>query len=112
MNKVSFISMLCLCLALTLSSCSSQAQTIAPVMDIDTTFNLYVFKPHFSQVELEVGSMPSTDDESVIFCAAAAFTAALKDSFAHNNIVGAYVTHGQHYRQSYSLILTTIAPIG
>ena len=69
------------------------------INQIDTTANLIVFQSNFSRVELEVGTMPSKDNDSVIFCAAAAFTAQLKDTFAYSNIVGAYITHGKHYNQ-------------
>jgi len=80
------------CLLLCLQSAVSQS-----VIDIDTTASLCVFEPHFSRVELEVGTMPAKDDTSVIFCAAAAFTRDYLDAFGHGNIVGAYVTHGVAY---------------
>ena len=82
------------------SSDQQESATIAqqPLMQIDTTVNLYVFKPHFSKIELEVGQMPSPQNDSVIFCAAAAFTSQLKDTFTYDNIVGAYITHGKKYR--------------
>lgn len=70
-----------------------------PIMQIDTTYNLYVFRPNFSRVELEVGQMPSKQNDSIIFCAAAAFTLAIRDTFAYDNIVGAYITYGKHYGQ-------------
>ena len=70
-----------------------------PIMQIYTTYNLYVFRPNFSRVELEVGQMPSKQNNSIIFCAAAAFTLAIRDTFAYDNIVGAYITHGKHYGQ-------------
>ena len=64
-------------------------------MQIDTTFNLYVFKPNFSEVKLEIGKMPSTNNDSIIFCAAAAYTTSIKDTFAVDNIVGGYVSNGR-----------------
>ncbi len=66
-------------------------------MQIDTTYNLIVFKPNFSRVELEVGKMPEQQNDSVLFCAAAAFTSEELTDFSHDNIVGAYLTHGKHY---------------
>lgn len=74
------------------------AQVCTPIMQIDTTVNLIVFKPNFSRVELEVGNMPLQQNDSVKFCAAAAFTSQLKPDFSHDNIVGAYITHGKHYQ--------------
>ena len=64
-------------------------------MQIDTTFNLYVFKPNFSEVKLEIGKMPSTNNDSIIFCVAAAYTSSIKDTFAIDNIVGGYVSNGR-----------------
>lgn len=64
-------------------------------MQIDTTFNLYVFKPNFSKVKLEIGKMPSTNNDSIIFCAAAAYTSSRRDTFAIDNIVGGYISNGR-----------------
>ena len=64
-------------------------------MQIDTTFNLYVFKPNFSKVKLEIGKMPSTNNDSIAFCAAAAYTLYEKDTFAIDNIVGGYISNGR-----------------
>ena len=64
-------------------------------MQIDTTFNLYVFKPNFSKVKLEIGKMPSTNNDSIIFCAAAAYTSSRQDTFATDNIEGGYISNGR-----------------
>ena len=64
-------------------------------MQIDTTFNLYVFKPNFSKVKLEIGKMPSTNNDSIIFCAAAAYTSSRQDTFAIDNIEGGYISNGR-----------------
>lgn len=64
-------------------------------MQIDTTFNLYVFKPNFSKVKLEIGKMPSTNNDSIIFCAAAAYTSSRRDTFAIDNIEGGYISNGR-----------------
>lgn len=64
---------------------------------VDTTYNLIVFKPIFHKVELEVNRMPSQNNDSVIFCAAAAFTSRLQHTFTYDNIVGAYITNGKHH---------------
>lgn len=71
------------------------AQTSLYTMQIDTTFNLYVFKPNFSEVKLEIGKMPSTNNDSIIFCAAAAYTSSRRDTFAIDNIVGGYISNGR-----------------
>lgn len=71
------------------------AQTSLYTMQIDTTFNLYVFKPNFSKVKLEIGKMPSTNNDSIIFCAAAAYTSSRRDTFAIDNIVGGYISNGR-----------------
>lgn len=60
-------------------------------LDIDTTYNLYVFKPTFSRIELKIGTMPSTDNDSIAFCGAAAFTESLSDTFIADNIIGGYI---------------------
>lgn len=64
-------------------------------MSIDTTFNLYVFQPSFSRIELKTGTMPSTENDSIAFCAAAAYTKSILDTFSIDNIIGGHVACGQ-----------------
>ncbi len=87
----------CFPLFLCLTACVTPNENSQSIIQIDTTYNLYVFRPSFSRVELEVGQMPSKQNDSIVFCAAAAFTLAFRDTFAYDNIVGAYITHGKHY---------------
>ena len=49
--------------------------SVCPNMRIDTTENLLVYYPEFSRIDLVCGTMPSIEDDDVIFCAEAAFTA-------------------------------------
>ena len=69
-----------------------------PVMIDDTTVNgLIAYYPQFSRIDLVCGQMPSQQDDSVIFCAEAAFTHELLDEFAHSNIDGDHVSGGQRF---------------
>jgi hypothetical protein len=61
-------------------------------LQIDTTYNLYVFKPSFSRIELAIETMPSKDNDSIVFCAAAAFTKSIRKTFSIDNIVGGYIS--------------------
>ena len=68
------------------------------VMVDDSTVNgLIVYYPQFSRIDLVCGKMPSQQDDSVIFCAEAAFTHELLDEFAHTNIDGDHVSGGKRY---------------
>lgn len=66
-------------------------------LSIDSTKNLYIFKPHFKTIDIECGVCPDTLDMSIIFCGAAAFTGACLDTFCHSNIAGNHVSHGCCY---------------
>ena len=74
------------------------AQAI-PVMIDDTTVNgLIAYYPQFSRIDLVCGKMPSQQEDSVIFCAEAAFTHEILDEFAHSNIDGDHVSAGKRYK--------------
>ncbi|MBO6012173.1 MAG: DKNYY domain-containing protein [Bacteroidales bacterium] len=73
-------------------------QNSFPAMRIDTTDNLIVYYPEYSRLDLVCETMPSKDDQEVIFCAEAAFTAARLDTFTHRNICGPHVSGGALYQ--------------
>ena len=76
----------------------STAMANPTVMIDDTTVNgLNVYYPQFSRIDLVCGTMPSTQDQNIIFCAEAAFTHELLDEFAHSNIDGDHVSGGKRY---------------
>ena len=84
-----------------LCSCSTNHQMTAenpPVVTIDTTVaGLNVYYPHFTRIDLVCGTMPSTQDGNIVFCAEAAFTHELLNTFAHTNIDGDHVSGGMRY---------------
>ena len=60
--------------------------------------------PHASRVELELAVLPSIDNDSIVACATAALTGEKLPQFAHSNIAGDHVSHGEHnagYKSSY-----------
>jgi hypothetical protein len=68
------------------------------VMVDDSTVNgLIVYYPRFSRIDLVCEKMPSKQDDSIVFCAEAAFTHELLDEFAHSNIDGDHVSGGKRY---------------
>ena len=71
-----------------------------PIVNIDDTTvkGLRVYYPQFSRIDLVCGKMPSKQDSDVIFCAEAAFTHELLDSFDHANIDGDHVSGGKRYK--------------
>ena len=76
---------------------ATNAVSVCPNMRIDTTENLLVYYPEFSRIDLVCGTMPSIEDDDVIFCAEAAFTAQYLDTFSHKNICGPHVSAGVLY---------------
>ena len=69
------------------------------VVEIDSSKeNLIIYYPKFSEIDLQVGKMPSKDDKNVILCAEAAFTGELKLTFDHFNIAGDHVCGGKFYK--------------
>ena len=58
---------------------------------------LIVYYPHFKRIDLVCGMQPSEDDTTIIYCAAAAFTAHILNSFRHDNIRGSHVCDGKAY---------------
>lgn len=79
---------------------------------VDTTVNLLVFRPKYRHIDLVCGTMPSQNDTTIIFCAAAAFTGKLLNEFKHSNNVGPHVSNGVHYNgagsnSNYGLFVAT-----
>lgn len=54
--------------------------------------------PNFSKIDLVCGTMPSTNDRSVILVAEAAYTGECLKEFKHFNIAGDHVSDGKRYR--------------
>ena len=67
------------------------------IIDDTTVSGLIIYYPQFSSIDLVCQTMPSKQDTSVIFCAEAAFTHELLDTFAHSNIDGDHVSGGKRY---------------
>lgn len=86
-----FICLLVIMTSFSINAAKKDEKTWIYSLQIDTTYNLFVFKPSFSRVELEVGTMPSKDNDSIAFCAAAAFTKSIKNQFTIDNIVGGFI---------------------
>ena len=68
------------------------------IIDDSTVAGLIAYYPQFGRIDLVCGQMPSKDDDSVVFCAEAAFTHELLDEFAHSNIDGDHVSGGKRYK--------------
>lgn len=64
---------------------------------VDTLENIILYDITDCSIDLICGQMPSTDDENIIFCAAAAFTGKCLDFFIHSNILGPHVSKGIRY---------------
>lgn len=67
-------------------------------IDDSTVDGLIVYYPQFGRLDLVCDTMPGKQDTSVIFCAEAAFTHELLDTFAHSNIDGDHVSGGKRYK--------------
>ncbi len=68
-----------------------------PKVVVDSTEQVLAYYPQFTRIDLVCGTMPSQDDTTVIFCAEAAFTHELLDTFTHTNIDGDHVSGGKRY---------------
>lgn len=64
----------------------------------ETKGNLVIYTPHYTDIDLVCGAMPSQAEENVIFCAEAAFTGELLKEFKHSNILGDHVSDGTRYK--------------
>lgn len=54
--------------------------------------------PKYTSLDLVCGDAPDTTDESIVFCAPAAFSALLKPDFDHINVAGWHVASGNLYK--------------
>ena len=61
---------------------------------VETTFNLNVYYPEYSKIDLVCGQMPKSTDKSVEFCCEAAFTGELLAEFKHSNIADNHICNG------------------
>ena len=91
LNKI-YLVMLCLLFIET--SYGQQADLIR----IETTKDLIIYYPPYSDIDLACGKMPEKTDTNVLFCCEAAFTGQLLTVFQHSNIAGHHVSGGIFYR--------------
>ena len=61
---------------------------------VETTFNLNVYYPEYSKIDLVCGQMPKSTDKSVELCCEAAFTGELLAEFKHSNIADNHICNG------------------
>ncbi len=97
--------------ALSLTACRPQAGQQADrgsaarenIASVDNVLSIYrelgvrIYTPQFSSIDLRCGTMPDTSERNVVFCAEAAFTHDLLDTFSHSNIDGNHVSGGTWY---------------
>lgn len=93
---VIFVAALVAALGRTFNSQATTMNTNYPMM-VDTTEYLIVYDITNCSIDLACGQMPDTTDNSVIFCAAAAFTGKCLDAFEHTNILGQHISKGVLY---------------
>ena len=86
------------CLLFSLTSCSLTAQEnlFSCTVGRDSTDELFFYYPQFTSIGLVCGTMPY-NDTSVVFCAEAAYTHAIRRKFSHDNIDGCHVCDGVKY---------------
>lgn len=65
---------------------------------LDSTAHFYVYKPDTCHIDLVCGERPDTLDNDILFCAEAAFTGKIIDSFYYKNIAGDLVAGGEYHR--------------
>lgn len=90
------IRLFCIVFAL-LSMLSSYGQH-GNLMRIETTKDLIIYYPQYSDIDLVCEEMPKKTDNNVLFCCEAAFTGELLKEFKHSNIAGHHVSGGIFYR--------------
>lgn len=77
-------------------------------MPVDTINQLIIYNITDCRMDLACGEMPSSMNEDVILCVAAAFTGKCLDYFDHDNILGPHISNGILY-QGYSEVKDGIA---
>lgn len=65
---------------------------------LDSTAHFYFYHPGTCHLDLITGVRPDTLDKTILFCAEAAFTGKIVDSFYYKNIAGDFVTQGEYHR--------------
>ena len=70
-----------------------QEQTVL----IESTSELIIYYPQYSDIDLACGKMPGKNNESILFCCGASFTGELLKEFKHSNIAGNHVSGGVLY---------------
>ena len=70
----------------------------ANLVHIETTSDLIIYYPQYSDIDLVCEKTPAKEDKSVLFCCEAAFTGQLLDDFKHSNIAGHHVSGGKFYK--------------
>ena len=83
---------------LLIRSAYSQQENHAQLMRIETTTDLIIYYPQYSNIDLVCGQMPQKSESDVLFCCEAAFTGELLKEFKHSNIAGHHVSGGMFYR--------------
>ena len=68
------------------------------LMRIETTKDLIIYYPQYSDIDLVCGQMPKKTDNNVLFCCEAAFTGELLKVFKHSNIAGHHVSGGVFHK--------------
>ena len=62
---------------------------------VETTYNLNVYYPEYSKIDLVCGQMPKASQKDVEFCCEAAFTGELLNEFKHTNIADNHICNGE-----------------
>ena len=70
----------------------------ANLMLIETTKDLIIYYPQYSDIDLVCERMPEKTDNNLLFCCEAAFTGEFLKEFKHSNIAGHHVSGGKFYR--------------
>ena len=91
LNKI-YIVVLCLLFV------ESSYGQVNKLMHIETTNDLTIYYPQYSDIDLACGKMPEKTDTNVLFCCEAAFTGELLKVFKHSNIAGHHVSGGKFYK--------------
>ena len=94
MFKLKEIMLIVACLMLVKTSFGQQVDLI----HIETTADLVIYYPQYSNIDLACGQMPQKTDNDVLFCCEAAFTGELLKEFKHSNIAGHHVSGGTFYK--------------
>ena len=101
MNKTAYTALAIVCVSALMIACngtgSREDGDMSGSVIIDTLPGVRIYTPQFSRIDLRCGTMPDTSERNVVFCAEAAFTHALLDTFSHSNIDGNHVSGGRWY---------------